>query len=58
MKVVTFKVSDELLKEVDEIAKRERVTRSEIIRKALELYVRLWKKRELPKEPKRVRLTS
>lgn len=41
MKVVTFKVEDEFLNEIDALARFEGVTRSEVIRKALELYLKL-----------------
>ena len=59
MRVITFKVEEEMLEKIDSIAKLKGVTRSEIIRKALELYVHLEEKKMLgQKEPKRVRLTS
>ena len=41
MRVVTFKVEEDLLEKLDSFARLEGVTRSEIIRKAIELYLRL-----------------
>jgi len=57
MKVVTFKVEEELLERLDSYARLKGVTRSEIIRKAIELYLRLEEKRIVP-QPKIVKLTS
>ncbi|ALL00126.1 hypothetical protein Pyrde_0076 [Pyrodictium delaneyi] len=57
MRVVTFKVDEDFLEKLDSFARLKGVTRSEVIRKALELYLRLedWKVRP---EPKIVRLLS
>ena len=57
MKVITFKLNEELLEELDSIARLEGTTRSEIIRRAIQLYIRLRKKRYSPK-PKIVKLKS
>ena len=40
MKVVTFKIDEKLLEKLDEYARLKGVTRSEVIRKAIELYLR------------------
>ncbi|WP_257640415.1 ribbon-helix-helix domain-containing protein [Pyrodictium delaneyi] len=57
VRVVTFKVDEDFLEKLDSFARLKGVTRSEVIRKALELYLRLedWKVRP---EPKIVRLLS
>lgn len=39
MKVVSFKAEDELLEALDEIARRKKVAKSEIIRRALKKYI-------------------
>lgn len=57
MRVVTFKVEEELLDKLDSYARLKGVTRSEVIRKAIELYLRLEVYKVEP-EPKRVRLLS
>ena len=57
MKVVTFKVEEELLERLDSYARLKGVTSSEIIRKAIELYLRLEEKKLVP-QPKIVKLTS
>ena len=35
-KIVTFKISKKLLEKIDELARKKKLTRSELIRKALE----------------------
>ena len=57
MRVVTFKAEEDLLEKVDGLARLKGVTRSEVIRKALELYLRLEDYRVQP-QPKYVRLLS
>ena len=57
MKVVTFKVEESLLERLDSYARLKGVTRSEIIRKAIELYLRI-KEKEIISQPKIVKLTS
>ena len=57
MRVVTFKIEEDLLEKVDSYARLKGVTRSEVIRKALELYLRLEDYRVQP-QPKYVRLMS
>ena len=57
MRVVTFKVEEDLLEKVNGLAKLKGVTRSEVIRKALELYLRLEEYKVQPRY-KIVRLMS
>ena len=57
MRVVTFKVEEPLLEKLDSIARLKGITRSEAIRKAIELYLKLEDYRVQP-EPKRVKLLS
>ncbi len=57
MRVVTFKADDELLERLDYYARLKGVTRSEVIRKAIELYLKLEDYKVSPK-PKIVRLMS
>ncbi|BES82592.1 ribbon-helix-helix protein, CopG family [Pyrodictium abyssi] len=40
MRVVTFKVDECIVKELDQVAKAQHVTRSEVIREAIERYLR------------------
>jgi len=40
VRTVTFKIYDELLERLDEYARLKGVSRSEVIRKAIELYLR------------------
>ena len=39
MRVVSFKVDDELLTVLEEIARRKNITKSEVIRRALRRYI-------------------
>ena len=57
MRVVTFKVEEDLLEKVDSYARLKGVTRSEVIRKALDLYLRLEEYKVQPRY-KIVRLLS
>ncbi|ABM80515.1 ribbon-helix-helix protein, CopG family [Hyperthermus butylicus] len=57
MRVVTFKVDEELLERLDTFARLKGVTRSEVIRKAIELYLKLEDYKVKP-QPKIVRLMS
>ena len=57
MKQVKFLVDEELLEKLDRIAERKGLTRSQAIRKAIELWVQHEEKKLVPK-PKIVRLTS
>lgn len=57
MRVITFKADEELLERLDVYARLKGVTRSEIIRKAIELYLKLEDHKVQP-QPKIVRLTS
>ena len=44
MKIVTFKVDEALLRKIDEIARMEGVSRSEVIREAISVYItRSWR---------------
>ena len=57
VRVVTFKVEEDLLDRLDSFARIKGVTRSEVIRKAIELYLRL-EDHKFDHEPKVVRLMS
>ena len=57
MRVVTFKVDEELLERLDSFARLKGVPRSEVIRKAIELYLRL-EERKQAIQPRIVRLYS
>lgn len=57
MRVVTFKVDEELLERLDSYARLKGVPRSEVIRKAIELYLRL-EERKQAIQPRIVRLYS
>ena len=57
MRVVTFKIDEDELERLDSFARLKGWTRSEVIRKALELYLRLEDYRVQP-QPKYVRLMS
>ena len=53
-RIVTFKVDEGLLERLDSIAKLKGVSRSEVIRRAIELYLRMEEERR--PQPKIVRL--
>lgn len=57
LRVVTFKLEERKLEILDRIAYAEGTTRSDIIRKALDMYIEWWRKRHTPRY-KVVRLTS
>ncbi len=57
MKVVTFKIDDDLLEKLDSYARLKGVTRSEVIRKAIELYLKI-EDYEIKPKPRIVRLLS
>ena len=57
MRVVTFKAEEYLVEKLDSLAKLKGVTRSELIRKAIELYIKLEDYKVQP-QPKIVRLLS
>ena len=57
MRVITFKADEELLERLDSYARMKGVTRSEVIRKAIELYLKLEDYKVQP-QPKVIRLTS
>ena len=57
LRVVTFKLEERKLEILDMIAYVEGTTRSDIIRKALDMYIEWWRKRNTPRY-KVVRLTS
>ena len=57
MRVVTFEVGEELLERLDYFASLRGTTRSEVIGRAIELYLKLEEYKVRP-QPKIVRLTS
>jgi predicted transcriptional regulator len=57
MRIVTFRVDEEFLEKLDDFARLKGKTRSEIIRKAIELYLKLESYKFQP-QPKIVRLLS
>lgn len=57
MRVITFKADEELLERLDSYARIRGVTRSEVIRKAIELYLKLEDYKVQP-QPKVIRLES
>ncbi len=57
MKTVTFKIDEMLLERLDSHAKLKGMTRSEIIRRAIEFYLRFEEKKRTI-QPKIVRLYS
>jgi len=57
VRVVTFKVDEDLFERLDGFARLKGVSRSEIIRKAVELYLRL-EEHEARPQPRKVRLPS
>ena len=57
MRVITFKIDNDLLYRLDSYARLKGVTRSEVIRKAIELYLKLEDYKVQP-QPKVIKLTS
>lgn len=57
MRVVSVKFPEDLLKEIDYVAAQNRITRSELIRRAVQIYLRIFWKEWHPK-PKFVKLDS
>ena len=57
MRVVTFKADEEFVERLDSFARMKGVSRSEVIRKAIELYLKLEDYKVQP-QPRIVRLTS
>ena len=55
LRVVTFKLDEEELEKIDTFARLKGIPRSELIRRALELYMKLEEKRTIPK-PRIVKL--
>ncbi len=55
LRVVTFKLDEETLEKLDTFARLKGYSRSEVIRQALELYMRIEEKKTMPK-PKIVRI--
>jgi len=55
MRVITFKADEKLLERLDKFAMAKGLTRSEVIRKAIELYLRLEDYKVKP-QPRYVRL--
>lgn len=58
MRVVTFKVDEDLFERLDGFARLKGVSRSEIIRKAVELYLRLEEQNSAAPRPRFVRIPS
>ena len=54
---VTFKIPEELLEKLEDYARRIGISRSEAIRRAIELYLKLEDSKHQP-QPRIVRLTS
>lgn len=57
MRVITFKIDNEMLDRLDNYARLKGVTRSEVIRRAIELYLKLEEYMVQPK-PRVIRLNS
>jgi len=57
MRVITFKADEELLERLDTFARLKGVTRSEVIRKAIELYLKLEDYKVQP-QPKIIKLNA
>jgi len=57
MRVITFKIEEDLLEKLDSFARLKGITRREVIRKAIEMYLKLEDYRIQP-QPKYVRLLS
>ena len=57
MRVITFKAEEDLLEKLDDLARLKGETRSEVIRQAIELYLKLEEYKVQP-QPKIVRLLS
>jgi len=57
LKTITLKLDEETVKILDDLAKQKGTTRSDIIRRAIELYLTLERKKWVPK-PRIVRLKS
>ena len=57
MRVVTFKIDEDLLERLDSMARLKGVPRSEIIRRAIEIYLRMEESKQRI-EPRIIRLTS
>ena len=57
MKTISVKMPDEIVEELDIWARILGKTRSELVRKAVEYYLRLLRN-ELPYPPKRIKLKS
>ncbi len=57
LRLITVKMPEEMLEKLDDIAMAKNTTRSEVIRKAIELYLKLEDYKVQP-QPKIVRLTS
>ncbi len=55
MRIVTFKLEEDLLERLDKYARNKGKTRSEVIRRALELYLMMEDHRE-PLRTKKVRI--
>ncbi len=52
MRIITFKIDDELLERLDLVAQRIGATRSELIRKAIIMYITKLENQIQPQKPK------
>jgi len=56
MRVITFKLDEETLEELDKLAMRKGKTRSELIRRAIEMYIANHKQKQYPIVARRIRV--
>lgn len=52
MKIITFKIDEELLEKIDVVAQETNTTRSEVIRKAIIMYLSKVEKETATKRPR------
>ena len=52
MRIITFKIDDELLERLDLVAQRVGATRSELIRKAIIMYITKLENQIQPQKPR------
>ncbi|GEM_PF-3599486 len=57
LKLVSIKIEDEVVEQLDEVARKKNTSRSQVIREAIELYLELEDSRHQP-QPRIVRLLS
>ena len=56
MRVITFKIDEETLEELDKLALKKNKTRSELIRRAIEQYLMDHKQKQYPIVARRIRV--